>query len=55
VDTLHQKFLQRTGPLLQELGHELPINYDEASGRWELTELLPWDKWDARTRRLSLN
>ena len=55
VDTLRQKFLQRVGPLLQELGFDLSLHYDEASQRWELTELLPWDQWDARTRRLSLN
>jgi phenylacetate-CoA oxygenase PaaI subunit len=52
VETLRQKFLQRVGPLLLELGYDLPIHHDEASNRWELTGLLPWDRWDPRTRRL---
>lgn len=53
VDALRQKFLQRVGPLLQELGYDLPFTYDEPAGRWELTGDLPWDRWDARTRRLA--
>lgn len=54
VDILRQKFFQRIGPLLEELGYDLSIRYDEAAGRWELTDELPWDRWDARTRRLRL-
>lgn len=55
VETVRQKFLQRVGPLLQELEYDLPLRHDEASGGWELTGELPWDQWDPKTRRLSLN
>lgn len=53
VDTLRQKFLARVGPLLQELGYDLPLAYDGADDRWQITAELPWDRWDARTRRLN--
>ena len=55
VDTLRQKFLKRVGPLLIELGYELPIRHDMATDRWELTEALPWEQWDSKTRRFNLN
>jgi phenylacetate-CoA oxygenase PaaI subunit len=55
VDAIRQEFLGRVGPLLQELDFDLPFAYDEASGRWEITGDLPWDRWDPKTRRLSLN
>lgn len=52
VDTLRQKFLRRVGPLLQEMGYHLPISYRADANRWEISGSLPWDKWDAKTRRL---
>jgi phenylacetate-CoA oxygenase PaaI subunit len=53
IDTMQQKFLRRVGPVLQELGYDFPISYTESSNRWEVTAALPWERWDARTRRLS--
>ena len=50
VDILRQKFLSRVGPLLLELGYDLPIANE--SGQWAITGELPWDKWDPKTRRL---
>jgi phenylacetate-CoA oxygenase PaaI subunit len=52
VDTLRQKFLSRTGPLLRQLAYDLPVSYDSSSERWSLTGDLPWDRWDPVTRRL---
>ncbi|MCB0153783.1 MAG: phenylacetate-CoA oxygenase subunit PaaI [Anaerolineae bacterium] len=54
IETTRQKFLSRVGPLLQELGYDFPISYDVTANRWEITEALPWDRWDPKTRRLSL-
>jgi phenylacetate-CoA oxygenase PaaI subunit len=53
VETLRQKLLRRVGPLLVELGYDLPIRYDGEADRWELTAEPPWERWDAKTRRLN--
>ncbi len=53
VHTLRQKFLRRVGPILQEVGFNLPFAYEAATDRWELTGNLPWDQWDPKTRRLN--
>lgn len=53
ADTLRQKFLQRVGPLIQELGYDLPLSYEAETGRWYITADLPWDRWDPKTRRLN--
>ncbi|MEM7343553.1 MAG: Phenylacetic acid catabolic protein [Chloroflexota bacterium] len=53
VEALQQTFLKRVGPLLQALNHGLPISYDENDGHWTITNPLPWEQWDAKTRRLS--
>ena len=53
VDTLRQKFLRRVGPVLQEVNYSLPIAYESAANRWQLTGALPWERWDPKTRRLS--
>ena len=52
VEAMRQKFLRRVGPLLQEVNFNLPISYDAASDRWEITSELPWDRWNPKTRRL---
>lgn len=54
VETLRQKFLRRVGPLLTELGYDLPLAYDEANKRWKLAGDLPWERWDPKTRRLNV-
>lgn len=52
VETMRQQFLSRVGPILQELGFDFPIAYDDQASRWEITGDLPWDRWDSKTRRL---
>jgi phenylacetate-CoA oxygenase PaaI subunit len=54
VETLRQKFLQQVGPLLLELGYDLPFDYDETARCWRLTDPLPWHRWQAGRRRLEL-
>jgi phenylacetate-CoA oxygenase PaaI subunit len=53
VDTLRQKFLSRVGPVLQELDFDFPIAYDANTNHWDITDDLPWDRWDPKTRRLN--
>lgn len=53
VETLRQKFLERVGPILQELEYDFPITCDQTTNHWEITGELPWDRWDAKTRRLN--
>jgi hypothetical protein len=38
--------------VLQEVGYPLPLAYNAVANQWEITGSLPWDKWDAKTRRL---
>ncbi|MCK6624481.1 MAG: phenylacetate-CoA oxygenase subunit PaaI [Anaerolineae bacterium] len=52
VDTLRQKFLRRVGPVLQEVGFNLPFTYEPTADHWELTGHLPWERWNPKTRRL---
>ena len=53
VLTLHQKFLRRVGPVLQEVGYTLPVSFDTATDYWSINGELPWDRWDPKTRRLN--
>jgi 1,2-phenylacetyl-CoA epoxidase catalytic subunit len=50
-DKLRQAYLDRIGPLLQEVGVELRLGRDQASGRWEDRQL-PWERWNHLQRRL---
>jgi ring-1,2-phenylacetyl-CoA epoxidase subunit PaaC len=50
-ETLRQAYLDRIGPLLQEVGVELRLGRDQASGRWEDLKL-PWERWNRLQRRL---
>ncbi|WIG58696.1 MAG: hypothetical protein OJF49_001442 [Ktedonobacterales bacterium] len=51
-DTLRARFLASVGPTLTAESLQLPLR-QTASGAWELTEPLPWDRWDAATYRLA--
>lgn len=45
-----QRWLDRVGPVLTEVGVTVPAHQDE-SGRWEWEEM-PWDRWNPLRRRL---
>lgn len=60
-DALRARFLAAVGPTLTGAGLALPLrrvsrpnNHDAQADDvgWELTEPLPWDRWDATTYRL---
>jgi ring-1,2-phenylacetyl-CoA epoxidase subunit PaaC len=48
---LRQAYLDRVGPLLQEVGVELHLGRDQQTGRWEDRQL-PWERWNRLQRRL---
>ena len=50
-DELRARFLAVVGPMLGTVGFELPLR--RVDDRWELTEPLPWDHWDATTYQLA--
>lgn len=45
-----QRWLDRVGPVLTEVGVTFPARQDE-SGRWKWEEM-PWDRWNPLQRRL---
>lgn len=51
-DELRGRFLARIGPVIAVEGLALPLR-SPGQGEFELTETLPWDRWDAATRRLA--
>lgn len=50
-DELRARFLMIVGPTLSTVGLKLPLR--RAGDRWESTEPLPWDRWDAASYRLA--
>lgn len=48
---LRARFLAKVAPVAHEAGLSLPVAPGH-DGAWELTEPLPWDRWDAETYRL---
>jgi 1,2-phenylacetyl-CoA epoxidase catalytic subunit len=50
-ESLRQAYLDRIGPLLQEVGVQLRLGRDHASRRWEDRQL-PWERWNRLQRRL---
>jgi 1,2-phenylacetyl-CoA epoxidase catalytic subunit len=50
-EELRQAYLDRVGPLLGEVGVELGLDRDQATGRWEGRKL-PWERWNHLQRRL---
>lgn len=48
-DMLRERFLARVGPTLGTAKVDLPMR--KKGQRYELTEALPWDVWDAETYR----
>ena len=52
-DTLRARFLARVGPIITAERLALPVQSTKKGARFELTESLPWDRWDATTYRLA--
>ncbi|GAC1565089.1 MAG: phenylacetate-CoA oxygenase subunit PaaC [Ktedonobacteraceae bacterium] len=51
-DELRSRYLQKIMPTLNELDIAMPVAFNAATRRWELTQSLPWSAWDAVARRL---
>lgn len=51
-DELRGRYVQKIGPVLQALDIELPITFNTATKHWQLTQELPWQHWQAASRRL---
>lgn len=53
-DMLRSRYLAAILPALQRVKLDMPVTHDNASDRWRPTRALPWDSWDASTRRLGV-
>ncbi len=51
-DELHSRYLQKIMPTLRSVEIEVPVSFNATTKQWELTQPLPWEKWDAVGRRL---
>lgn len=50
-DELRARFLTILGPMLGTVGLKLPLR--RVGEQWELSEPLPWERWDATTYQLA--
>jgi phenylacetate-CoA oxygenase PaaI subunit len=50
-DELRSRYLQKIMPTLASLEIDVPVSFNAATKRWEITQSLPWDKWDTVGRR----
>jgi phenylacetate-CoA oxygenase PaaI subunit len=51
-DELCSRYLQKIMPVLSELNIDMPVSFDTATQTWQLSQELPWSRWDATGRRL---
>jgi phenylacetate-CoA oxygenase PaaI subunit len=51
-DELRSRYLQKIMPVLQALDLAFPVTFDTASKRWKVAQPLPWERWQAVSRRL---
>lgn len=51
-DELRTRWLAVVGPALEAADLALPVRQNARTGAWELTENLPWDRWDTANYRL---
>jgi phenylacetate-CoA oxygenase PaaI subunit len=51
-DELRSRYLARIMPALSSLGIEVPVAFNAETKHWELTQTLPWQDWQAISRRL---
>lgn len=52
-DELRSRYLQKVMPTLQQMSIEVPTTFNETTQQWELTEDLPWARWDGVARRFA--
>lgn len=52
-DELRSRYLQKIMPALNSVDLDVPVSFDAATKRWELTQALPWERWDSVSRRLN--
>ena len=52
-EELRQRWFARVGPALQETELALALELEQKDGRWQVTSALPWERWNAATRRLT--
>ena len=50
-DELRSRYLQKIMPTLSSLEIDVPVSFNTATKQWELTQALPWEKWDTVGRR----
>lgn len=51
-DELRTRWLHVIMPVLHELDLEMPAKFDATTKQWILTRELPWERWNATSRRL---
>jgi len=51
-DQLRARYLQKVMPVLSDLEIVVPAAFNSATGCWEITQALPWQRWLAVSRRL---
>lgn len=51
-DELRSRYLAKIMPVLLSLEIEFPAAFNAETKRWELTQPLPWENWQAASRRL---
>lgn len=51
-DELRSRYLAKVMPVLNSLEIDLPVAFNAETKRWELTQVLPWENWQANSRRL---
>jgi phenylacetate-CoA oxygenase PaaI subunit len=51
-DELRSRYLQKIVPTLQALDIEFPVSFNGETKRWEIYQALPWEHWQATSRRL---
>ena len=51
-DELRSRYLQKIMPTLRSVEIEVPVSFNATTKQWEVTQSLPWEKWDAVGRRL---
>ncbi len=50
-DKLRSRYLQKIMPTLTSLEFDVPVSFNAATKHWEITQSLPWDKWNTVGRR----
>lgn len=51
-DELRSRYLQKIMPTLSSVEIEVPVSFNATTKQCEVTQPLPWEKWDAMGRRL---